>query len=91
MSNNGISINLDKIKIIVDLPWPKNVKEVQKSILGIMGEILHYGNFEIEEFCVLWDFPINYGKIINIFGSTNICVESSFSRKIMLIKFAMYK
>ena len=36
VSKNGISTNLDKIKIIVDLPRPKNVKEVQ-NFMGRCG------------------------------------------------------
>ena len=38
VSQNGISTDLDKIKVIVDLPRPKNVKEVQ----AFMGHWMIY-------------------------------------------------
>ena len=38
VSKNGISTNLDKLNIIVDIPRPTNVKEVQ----AFMG---HYGYY----------------------------------------------
>ena len=36
ISQNGISTDLDKIKVIVELPPPRNAKEVQ-SFMGYCG------------------------------------------------------
>ena len=41
VSKNGISTDLDKINIIVDLPRPTNVKEVQ----AFMGHCGYYQRF----------------------------------------------
>ena len=39
VSKNGISIDKEKIYVIVNMPWPKNAKEVQ----AFMG---HYGYYK---------------------------------------------
>ena len=41
VSKNGISTDLDKIKIIVDLPRPKNFKELQ----AFVGHCEYYQSF----------------------------------------------
>ena len=41
VSKNGISMDFDKIKIIVELPRPRNPKEVQ----GFMGHCGYYRRF----------------------------------------------
>ena len=41
VSKNGILTSLEKIKIIVDLPRPQNVKEVQ----AFMGHLGYYHRF----------------------------------------------
>ena len=68
---NGIFSDLDKIKIIVDLPRPKNVKEVQ----AFMGRCGYYQWF-IYMYAVI-SKPI-YGLII-VFEWTDEC-ETSFEK-----------
>ena len=64
VSKNGISTNLDKINIIVDLPRPTNVKDVQ----AFMG---HCGYYRIYMYVVVIAKPI-YG-LITTFDWTNKC------------------
>ena len=42
---------------------PIKPAETKNTILGIMGEIPHYGNFEIKWFRVIWEFSTYCGKI----------------------------
>ena len=71
VSNNGMSIDLDKIKIIVDLPKPQNVKEVQ----AFMGHCGYYCR-SIFMYAIIAK-PI-YG-LITIFKWTKEC-ENSFEK-----------
>ena len=41
VSKNGISIDFEKIKVIIELPRPKNAKQVQ----GFMGHCGYYQRF----------------------------------------------
>ena len=77
VSKNGISINLDKINIIVDLPRPTNVKEVQ----AFMGHCGYYCRF-IYMYAMIAK-PI-YG-LITTFDWTSECEQSSKKLKTSLI------
>lgn len=32
-------------------------EDESKTILGIMGNVSHYGNFQIKHIHVIWEFP----------------------------------
>ena len=68
VSKNGISTDFDKIKIIVELPRPRNPKEVQ----GFMGHCGYYCRF-IYMYAVMAK-PL-YGLIV-VFIWTDECEES---------------
>ena len=71
VSKNGISIHFEKIKIIVELPRPRNAKEVQ----GFMGHCGYYPRF-------IYMYPIiakPLYSLITIFIWTDEC-ETSFEK-----------
>ena len=83
VSKNGISTNLDKINIIVDLPRPTNVKEVQ----AFMGHCGYYCQF-IYMYAVIAK-PI-YG-LITTFEWTDECKQSFEKLKTTLISAPILK
>ena len=71
ISKNGISIDFEKIKVIVELPRPRNAKQVQ----GFMGHCGYY-----RRFIYMYAFitrPLY--ALITIFVWTNEC-EQSFNK-----------
>ena len=71
VSKNGISTDFEKIKIIVELPRPRNAKEVQ----GFMGHCGYYHRF-IYMYAVIAK-PLY--SLITIFIWTDEC-ETSFEK-----------
>ena len=76
VSKNGISTDFDKIKIIVELPRPRNPKEVQ----GFMGHCGYYRRF-IYMYAMIVK-PL-YGLLV-VFIWTDECEESFHKLKTAL-------
>ena len=83
ISKNGISIELDKIKIIVNLPRPQNVKEVQAFMR-------HYGYYHRFIYMYAVIAKLIYG-LITSFERTDECKESFEKLKTALISALILK
>ena len=71
VSKNGIPIDFEKIKVIIELPRPKSAKQVQ----GFMGHCGYYQRF-IYIYAVIVRLALS---LIIVFGRIDEC-EESFSK-----------